>query len=131
MVIQCNDCGCPHTTIKRHVQWNGLKFFLAERTCDNCANTWMSLEPVSNLQQQQGKYFKDTNQEERELDAEAFEKPEDIQDHTVSVNKQSSDLLVILVDEIKDLKIIINNTNKKVKELTSLIKKFEIKNDNK
>ena len=128
-MIQCNDCGCPHTTIKRHVQWDGLKFFLAERSCDNCANTWMSLEPLGNLQEKS--YYKNTTREERQADEEVFQKPEDIQ-HSVSVNgKPATDLLVVLVDEIKDLKIIINNTNKKVKELTSLIKKFEIKNDNK
>ena len=56
MNIPCHDCGCPHTTIKRHVEWAGLKFFLAERSCDNCGNTWMSLEPLGNLQK--NSYFK-------------------------------------------------------------------------
>ena len=129
MNIHCTDCGCPHTTIKNHVQWTHIKFFLAERSCDNCGNTWMSLEPLGNLQK--NSYFKNTTKEERQVDEEVFEKPEDIQQHSVSVNgKPATDLLVVLVDEIKDLKIIINNTNKKVKELTSLIEKFEsVKND--
>lgn len=120
--IQCTDCGCPHTAIRNHVEWSQIKFFLAERVCENCGNTWMSLEPISNLTP----YNKNTTSEERQLDEEVFEKPEDMQ-HSISVNgKPATDLLVVLVDEIKDLKIIINNTNKKVKELTALL---EGKND--
>ena len=45
----CRDCGYPHTSIKRHVEFPGLVFFLAERQCKNCGNEWLALEPLSNL----------------------------------------------------------------------------------
>ena len=63
--IPCHDCGCPHTTIKRHIEWAGLKFFLAERKCDNCGNEWMALEPLKNLEEEShaSKYVADTTHE--------------------------------------------------------------------
>ena len=51
----CGDCGCPYTSINRHLEWEWQKFFLAERKCDNCGNEWMALEPLSNLGQKLAK----------------------------------------------------------------------------
>ena len=111
--IPCHDCGCPHTTIKRHIEWAGLKFFLAERRCDNCGNEWMALEPLKNLEEDHAtKYVADTTHEEREIDEQAFKTTE-----------ETHDLIIRLIDEIRGLKIVINNTNKKVKELLLIIDK--------
>jgi len=123
--MKCSECGCPHTTITNHVQWNHIKFFLSERSCDNCGNTWIALEPISRLNDTS--YAKHTNPKEREVDRVVFEKINESEDShpTQTVSKSASELLVILVDEIKDLKITINNTNKKVKELTSIIEKLK------
>ena len=126
MNIPCHDCGCPHTTIKRHIEWSGLKFFLAERKCDNCGNEWMALEPLKNLEEPEhhasSKYVANTTHEEREFDEETFK---DKFTHT----EETHDLIFKLIDEIKDLKIVINNTNKKVKELLTIIDKKVLKND--
>ena len=135
MNIPCHDCGCPHTTIKRHIEWTGLKFFLAERKCDNCGNSWMALEPLKNLESdteempykqgkhpreayESSKYVENTTMEERGIDEHTF-KPSQNFVHT----EETHDLIFKLIDEIKDLKIVINNTNKKVKELLTIIDK--------
>ena len=139
MNIPCHDCGCPHTTIKRHIKWSGLKFFLAERKCDNCGNEWMALEPLKNLDTEthkQGKhprepmstnyepdnYMEHTTKEERDYDEETF-KPSTV------ATTETHDLLFKLIGEIKDLKITITNTNKKVKELLTIIDKKVLKKD--
>jgi len=121
----CHDCGCPHTTIKRHIEWAGLKFFLAERSCDNCGNSWMALEPLKNLEKEDraSKYMENTTHEEREIDVQTFD--------PARPTEETSDLIFKLIDEIKDLKIVINNTNKKVKELLAIIDKKVLKNDEK
>ena len=131
--IPCHDCGCPHTTIKRHIEWAGLKFFLAERKCDNCGNEWMALEPLKNLEsddtrvyaknplehsQNSTKYMENTTHEERDFDEQTFRPTE-----------ETHDLIFKLIDEIKDLKIVINNTNKKVKELLTIISEKVLKED--
>ena len=125
--IPCHECGCPHTSIKRHIEWTGLKFFLAERKCDNCGNEWMALEPMKNLDEAEpfvgkniraSKYVADTTHEEREIDEEPFKATE-----------ETHDLIFKQIDEIKDLKIVINNTNKKVKELLTIIDKKVLKKD--
>jgi len=117
MNIPCHDCGCPHTSIKRHIEWAGLKFFLAERSCDNCGNSWMALEPLKNLETT--KYTENTTKEERDYDEDTFKQP----------TPETHDLLFKLIGEIKDLKITIINTNKKVKELLEIIDKKVLKND--
>jgi len=118
--IPCHDCGCPHTTIKRHIEWAGLKFFLAERSCDNCGNSWMALEPLKNLESGT-KYTENTTHEERELDVQTFD--------PARPTEETRDLIFKLIGEIKDLKITIINTNKKVKELLAIIDKKVLKND--
>ena len=121
--IPCHDCGCPHTTIKRHIEWAGLKFFLAERKCDACGNEWMALEPLKNLEPEShaSKYVANTTHEEREIDEQTFD--------PAHPTEETSDLIFKLIDEIKDLKIVINNTNKKVKELLTIIDKKVLNND--
>ena len=68
------------------------------------------------------KYVANTTHEEREFDEETFK---DKFTHT----EETHDLIFKLIDEIKDLKIVINNTNKKVKELLAIIDKKVLKND--
>ena len=120
MNIPCHDCGCPHTSIKRHIEWAGLKFFLAERSCDNCGNSWMALEPMKNLETK-SKYMVNTTQEEREIDEQTFD--------PAHPTEETRDLIFKLIGEIKDLKITITNTNKKVKELLVIIDEKVLKKD--
>ena len=67
--------------------------------------------------------MENTTHEEREIDVQTFD--------PARPTEETSDLIFKLIDEIKDLKIVINNTNKKVKELLAIIDKKVLKNDEK
>ena len=83
----------------------------------------MALEPLNNLEEPEhaSKYVANTTHEEREIDEQTFD--------PAHPTEETSDLIFKLIDEIKDLKIVINNTNKKVKELLAIIDKKVLKND--